>query len=99
MAQAFMLRRQSQSLKSDVQTLSTELTTGRVADVAARIKGDFAPLNGIDSTLSRLGAYGASTAEAALFSESMQTALTTIEGLAASLSPLLLNGSTAGNPV
>ena len=36
MAQSFMLRRQNVALKSDLQRLSSELTTGRVVDTAAR---------------------------------------------------------------
>lgn len=98
MAQAFTLRRQNMALKAELETRSNELTTGRVADLAARVKGDFAPLNAIDATLSRLGAYGAATTETGLFSEAMQSALTTIDMITSDLSPLLLNAAFSANP-
>lgn len=98
MAQAFTLRRQNMALKAELETRSNELTTGRVADLAARVKGDFAPLNAIDATLSRLGAYGAVTTETGLFSEAMQSALTTIDMITSDLSPLLLNAAFSASP-
>ena len=39
LAQSYLLRRQSTGVKADIQRLSTELTTGRVTDTAARVAG------------------------------------------------------------
>ncbi|MDP4034456.1 MAG: flagellin [Pseudorhodobacter sp.] len=98
MAQSFMLRRQNAALKSDLQTLSTELATGRVADTAKQTRGDLAPLSAIDATLSRLRAYGSATAESALFTQGMQTVLASVEQLASDFGPVLLQSSSPGNP-
>ena len=97
MAQSFMLRRQSVALKSDLQRLSTEMATGRVADTAARVSGDLGPFSGIDASLARLKGYGAVTAEAGLFAGSMQTALGVVDDLSSALSRTLLAASSSSS--
>lgn len=97
MAQSFMLRRQSVALKSDLQRLSTEMATGRVADTAARVSGDLGPVSGIDASLARLKGYGAVTAEAGLFAGSMQTALGVVDDLSSALSRTLLAASSSSS--
>ena len=97
MAQSFMLRRQTVALKSDLQRLSTELTTGRVADTVARVSGDLGPVSGIDASLARLKGYGAVTAEAGLFAGSMQTALGVVDDLSSALSRTLLAASSSSS--
>lgn len=96
LAQSFMLRRQNTNLKTDLQRLTTELSTGQVTDIGRQVGGDFAPLAGIDASLARLQGYKAATSEAALLSGAMQTVLGTVEGMASSLAPLLLAASSAG---
>ena len=54
LAQSFMLRRQNTDLKSDLQRLTTEMTTGQATDIGRHIGGDYAPLAGIDASLARL---------------------------------------------
>lgn len=90
MAQSFMLRRQSVAIKSDLQRLSLELTTGQVADTAARVSGDLVPLSGIDASLARLKGYRAVTSESSLFAGAMQTALTVVDDLSSDVSKSLL---------
>ena len=90
MAQSFLLRRQTVALKSDLQRLSGEMTTGRVTDTAARVAGDLVPLAGIDAALARIKGYGAATSEAGLFAGAMQTALGVIGGLSTELSSSLI---------
>ena len=99
MAQSFLLRRQGVALKSDLQRLSTELTTGRVVDTAARVSGDLVPLFGIDASLARLKGYGAVTAEAGLFAGSMQTALGVVDDLSTDLSRTLLAATSSTSQV
>ena len=96
LAQTFMLRRQNTDLKTDLQRLTAELTTGQATDIGRQVGGDYAPLAGIDASLARLQGYKASTSEAALLSGVMQTVLGTVEGMASSLGPLLLAASSAG---
>lgn len=93
MAQSFLLRRQTVAVKTDLQRLSLELTTGRVADTAAHVSGDLVPISGIDASLARLNGYRAVTSEAGLFADAMQTALGVIDGLSSDLSRGLLAAS------
>lgn len=97
MAQSFLLRRQNVALKSDLQRLSTELTTGRVTDTAARVSGDLVPLSGIDATLARLKGYGSVATEAALFTGAMQTALGVIDAMSSDLSASLIAASSSAS--
>lgn len=100
MAQSFMLRRQNVALKSDLQRLSSELTTGRVSDTAARVSGDLVPISGIDTSLARLNGYRAATTEAGLFAGAMQTALGVVDDLSSDLSRILLAAnSSASQPL
>lgn len=97
LAHSFMLRRQNVTLKQDMQRLSTELATGRVADSSARLAGDLGPLYGIDASLARLKGYAAVTAEAGLFAATMQTSLGVIDDMSSDLSGSLLSAASAGN--
>lgn len=97
MAQSFMLRRQTVALKSELQRLSLELTTGRVADTAARVSGDLVPISGIDASLARLNGYRAVTSEAGLFAGSMQTALGVVDDLSSDLSRTLLAATSSSS--
>lgn len=94
LAQNFMLRRQSTDLKSDLQRLSTELTTGNAVDTGRQVGGDYTPLAGIDASLSRLMGYKSTTSEAALFSGAMQTVFGTVESMTSTLGPQLLAASS-----
>jgi flagellar hook-associated protein 3 FlgL len=96
LAQTFMLRRQNTDLKSDLQRMTAELTTGNATDTGRHVGGDYSPLAGIDASLSRLQGYKATTSEAALLTGAMQSVLNTVEGLASSLGPTLLAASSAG---
>lgn len=90
MAQSFLLRRQNVALKSDLQRLSTEMTTGRVVDTSARVSGDLVPLSGIDASLARLKGYESVAKEAALFTGAMQTTLGVIDDMSSDLSASLI---------
>lgn len=94
LAQSFMLRRQNTDLKSDLQRLSTELTTGNAFDTGRQVGGDYSPLAGIDASLSRLTGYKSTTSEAALLSGAMQTVLETVDGMTSTLGPQLLSASS-----
>jgi flagellar hook-associated protein 3 FlgL len=96
LAQSFMMRKQNVTLKYDIQRLSTEMTTGRVTDTAARVSGDLLPISGIDATLARLKGYSAVTSEAGLFAGAMQTALGVVDGLSQDLSASLLAVASGG---
>lgn len=96
MAHAFMLRRQNTAMKADIQRLATEVTTGLTTDVGKTVRGDVSPLAAIQTSLTRIDAYRAVTAEVGLTAGAMQTALATVEDLATGLAPSLLSGTNSG---
>lgn len=99
LAQSFLLKRHNVALKSELQHLSGEITTGRVRDVAARLSGDLVPLSGLDASLASLRAYRAVNSEAALFTGVMQTALGRIDSLSLDLSKSLNLAGTTPSPI
>ncbi len=97
LAQTFTLRRQNADLKTAITRLSTEVTTGQTANIGQHLAGDVSALTGIDSALARLGSYTRAANEAAFFTGAMQTALSSVQDMAADLVPTLLSTATAGN--
>lgn len=97
MAQSLILSRQGTSLKNAMQKLTTESTTGMVADQSARLKGNFVPIAGIEASLSQLDAYHSVTSETQVMTSVMQTALGTISDQASALGSALLSGASSGS--
>jgi flagellar hook-associated protein 3 FlgL len=98
MARAYLLRRDTIGLKTQLQTLTQEMTSGRKADLARAVSGDFKALAGIEHGLRLLTSYKTATAEAELFTDTLQTALETTATIASDLAPSLAaagNGSSA----
>ena len=89
-AQAQVLSREQAELKSEMTTLSVEVSTGVSSDTASYLGGDLNQLTSIEASLSRLDAYDAVTTQAALEAETMQTSLTTISDVASDLSSSLM---------
>lgn len=96
MAQTFMMRKQNLALKTMMQRLTSEMTTGQVADPAAAVRGDFRPLIAIDASLSRITGFRAATIEAAAFTSAMQGVLANVQQMTADLVPALLTASNSG---
>lgn len=94
LAQSFTLTRSGSALKTALQRLSNELVTGLADDTAAYLSGDFGPLAGVEASLAQVRGYKAVTTEAALFTDTMQTALGRITGMAADLGGVLLAGAS-----
>lgn len=82
LAQSNLLRRYTAQTKADMARLSQEMTTGMAADTPRHLSGDMKPLLAIDSSLARLEGYGSVTRELALFSDALQTALSTVSTMA-----------------
>ena len=93
MAQSVMLRRHSALLKERLHVHAEEVTTGRSADLSARVRGDFVPLGAVAQSLTRLSAYASVTSEAGLFTEATQSALNMIDKAAADLGPRLIQAA------
>ena len=96
MARHFMLRRQNTDLQARLATLSKELTTGKKADVAGAVSGDFKVLAGLDHRLGILDGYKTATSEAGFFAENLQHVLGTVASIAGDTGPTLLGAGTTG---
>ncbi len=98
MAQTMILSRHSLTLKASLQTLSTEVTTGIVVDKTHAVHGDYAPLAGIEASLTQLQAFHAVTSETTILTSVMQTALNAMSDHAKALGPALLAAATSNSP-
>lgn len=96
MAQALLLHRQTGMLKTDLNRLTQEMASGRKADLAAAVSGDFRVLAGIEHSLTLLGSYATATGEAETLAATQQTALDTLQTIGADLAPTLANAGTTG---
>jgi flagellar hook-associated protein 3 FlgL len=97
LSQSFIMRRQNADLKSAVTRLSTEVTTGLVADPGKHLSGDLSGLAGVDSALARLAGYQRAASDAAFFSGAMQSALGAVQDITTDLVPSLLMVTSTGN--
>jgi len=95
MAQTFSLRKQNLALKTLVQRMSSEMTSGQVSDPAAAVRGDFRPLIAIDASLRRIEGFRAATTETAGFTAAMQSALANVQEMTSQLIPALLTASNS----
>ena len=93
MTSAFAFRAKNLSLKTEMQRLSTELTTGQTIDIAKKFSGNLSLVSGIDTSLARIKGYTAQTQEAGLFTTTMQAGLQTIDSLALQLRQSLMTVS------
>lgn len=96
LAQAFQSQRQNTSLQSTAARLSKELTTGRIADPGKRLLGDFGQLAEISRTLTTLGTYKITNAEAARFTGTMQSALDQLRSLGGDTAQTLIQAGSSG---
>ncbi len=75
LAQHMFLRSRNAELKQNIETLSGELASGKVADITSRLGGDFTYLSDIETSLTRLESHVVATGEAKLFATSIQGSL------------------------
>lgn len=97
LAQSFALRKQNTVLKAEVRRLSSELTTGITADPAARVRGDFAPLGALETSLRRIDGYRSATSEAAFYTDAMQASLSAVDTLATGMTAGLLGAASSSH--
>lgn len=81
MASAYALRHQNTLLKTDIQNLNKELSTGKAADLASHLGGSYARLTGIERDMRVLGGYAVSISEAEQFTDLMQSRLDQIKSV------------------
>ncbi|WP_299501169.1 flagellin [uncultured Roseobacter sp.] len=104
LAQSFMLQRRSVSLRQDLNSLTDELSSGKVSDIREVLSGNHNYLTGLERSLEILDGYSVANAEAKYFTGAMQTALDRVQtfGSDLGLDLLLASGGPigviAGNP-
>lgn len=98
MAQTFMLRRLTTSIKQQASTAAQELTTGYTSNITRKLGGDLIRLSGLESTLSHLKGYRIATDSARLTADTMQSVFGKIDALTDGLGPTLLNAANAESP-
>lgn len=93
MASSFAFRSKNLGLKTDLQRLSTEMTTGQTTDIAKKFSGHLKLVSGLDASLAKIKGYRTQTQEAGLLATSMQASLQTIDSFAQTLRQSLLTVS------
>lgn len=78
-ARAFAMRAASHRIKTTVDTLTSELSSGQVADVAARLRGNTQGLSNIETRLKMLSQLQDNAAEAAFILQAKQDAMGAIQ--------------------
>lgn len=97
-AQPFIMQRQNVQLKTSLQQLSTELSTGVASDAGKALAGNFTPLAGLTQSLGALAAYKTATDLASTLAAAQQTALGTMDSAATDLASGLLTASSGAQP-
>jgi flagellar hook-associated protein 3 FlgL len=99
LARGLTLRARSTEIKTQIETLSYEMSTGQVKDISAHLDGDFSHLLDLDRALSQLDAFSIATAEARLFTNAMQLSLGTFDDSVSDVSAALLSFGTSNQTV
>lgn len=97
LSRSFLLSRQTSALRTQLDTLTQELTDGRVADKSRHLKGDIGPLSEVRKGLDLLKAYALTTTEAAHRTTSAQESLQRVTDIGNVLSSNLLLASNQNN--
>ncbi|MEO0989434.1 MAG: hypothetical protein AAFX00_00635 [Pseudomonadota bacterium] len=92
-----LLKRQTATVKTEVERLSVELTTGRTTDVTRVTRGDLAPLAEIDRSIRTLTSYQNSAGQTQLFFETAQRSFDLMQELATTTGSNLLATSSGGS--
>lgn len=98
LAQTFLLQRRSSALKTDIQRLSTELSSGQTADIADHLSGNFSRLSQIERDMRVLDGYRTTQSELTQLSDGMQNALEYVRTESLSLSQSLMVGAQGHIP-
>ncbi len=98
LSQSLILNRRSLQLKTTLQTLSRESTTGLAADQTSRLHGNFAQIAGIETSLTLLKAYRNISAETQISADVMQKTLKIVQDQS-SLGPAFLTVASGQSPV
>ncbi|MEX0276033.1 MAG: flagellin [Ruegeria sp.] len=95
LARNMTLRTRSADIRNQLDTLTYELSSGKVKNVAERLGGDYSQLLDLERNLERLDAFRIATSEARLFTDAMQLSLGTFNESISEVSASLLSFATA----
>jgi len=98
LAQSMATRMQMTRIKANLNTLTTELSTGRKEDIAQQVRGEFSAVAALEGEMRSLSAYDVSVREGSLLLETAQTALTNIFDLTVETGPDLILASNVSDP-
>ncbi len=99
LARGLTLQARGHHIKTEIETLSYELSSGRVQDISARLKGDYSHIADLERGLTRLDAYSVANSETKLLTDGMQISLTKIDDSVTALSTSLLAFGTSTQTV
>ncbi|MCU0911074.1 MAG: hypothetical protein MUE98_06940 [Rhodobacteraceae bacterium] len=86
----FLLSRQTAALKAEVQARSTEVTTGRAADLSQALRGDWRALHAIEARLGLAASEKLAIVEAKGFATAAQDALGQVQDRTDALASVML---------
>ncbi|MGJ8609941.1 MAG: flagellin [Octadecabacter sp.] len=98
MRQHFLTSRLNTSLKTDLNTLVQELTTGEASDLTAHLRGSQSSLAGLDRQIELLGRFSQANTETGQMLSLMQTALSGVNSQRETASTHMLTISDASTP-
>ncbi|MEL6204797.1 MAG: flagellin [Pseudomonadota bacterium] len=90
LARTLIFRRRNADVRSEIDRLTKEISTGRKADLPAALSGDFTVLASVERDIRSLAAYGTATTELTARASAMQTMLGTIQDQTDKFIPQLL---------
>lgn len=95
LSQSFLFQKSSYILKSEVTKLTTEMATGQVADVRSKMNGNYSYLSDLEYSMRVNSGYEVAAAEAAQFTDSVQSSLALIQQSGEDLAGSLINLSNS----
>lgn len=99
LARGMVTRTRSVEIRSQIDTLTYEMSSGRVQDVSGHLGGDYSQLLDLDRSLARLDAFKIATSEARLFTDVMQQSLGKFSDSVSEVSASLLSFATSNQTV
>jgi flagellar hook-associated protein 3 FlgL len=95
LARGLGLERQTKRIKADIDRLTRELGSGRVADTARHLQGNTAPLAAIDAAIARANAHRTALADLGRRAEVVQKVIAALDATAAPVYATALASGTA----
>ncbi len=95
---SLLMRGHNTRLKTDLARISETLASGRHADMSAHLRGDFSGLAATERAIRSLTAHQVTAKETATLLRTAQTALGTVQDIAAGLAPALVSAGSSGHP-